>query len=62
MCITLLAACTMDVCYKLGECVKREHCTALRVVQHPSMTPTGWGSVWMGCIKEWELHGFKAVL
>ena len=31
--------------YSLLEYVKRDHCTALWVVQHPSMTPTGFFSV-----------------
>ena len=29
--------------------VKRDHCTALRAMQHPSMTPTSLLGVWGGC-------------
>ena len=28
--------------------IKREHCTALRAMQHPSMTPTSLLGVWGG--------------
>ena len=31
-----------------GIYVKRDHCTALRAMQHPSMTPTSLLGVWGG--------------
>ena len=32
-------------------CVKRDHCTALWAVQHPSMTPTGFLVGWVEYVR-----------
>ena len=63
-CIHGAASPLVAVCYVLTELlydvfdgadfVKRDHCTALRAMQHPSMTPTsllGWQLTLCGSLK-----------